>query len=273
MRTEHLKLSRQEILNAHSEWYSGLQANLRQLERRVSTKIQLIRENQEYTMDDDESLANMFFMHLDEYVSRAREVGPLGVGGTEPDVSLPPMQDALIDTIPRLWNDASMAYIHGHFRGCIFLSATMLEGALRLKIKDKRLERELKKRFEKPMLGNLIRFLKDDNRRLVTSKVIELSNVVNDLRVQHIHLLVEEEPQDLLSISPRDEFVPLAEFRGSPPIRIKRGYISGDGVDLKKGTAGILYKYKKDAKESIEKSREILRSLYPQDDSSKRFCP
>ncbi len=267
MKTLTRKLSKQEILNAHLEWYSGLEASLRQLEEKASTKMRLISENKEYTMDDDERLVKMFFAHLAEYVSRAGEVGPLGVGGIEPDVSLPPIQDALIDTIPRLWNDASMAYIHGNFRGCIFLSATMLEGALKLKIKDKGIEGELKKRFKKAMLGKLIDFLEHDKRALVPSEVIELSKAVNDLRVKHIHLLVEEEPQDLFSISPRDEFVPLAEFRGSPPIQIKGGYISGDGVnliiDLEKGTAGILYKYKKDAKESIEKSREILRRLYP----------
>jgi hypothetical protein len=261
------KMSRQKILNAHLEWYSSLEASLKQLEERVSTKIRLISENKQYTMDDDERLVKMFFMHLDEYVSRIGEVGPLGVSGIEPDLDLPPIQDALVNTIPQLWNDASMAYVYGNFRGCIFLSATMVEGALKIKIKDKGMEGELKKRYKKPMLGNLIDFLEDDKVAIVPNEVIDFSKAVNDLRVKHIHLLVEEEPQDLISISPRDQFVPLGEFRGSPPIQIKEGYISGDGVnlifDLKKGTAGILYKYKKDAKESVQKSREILRRLFP----------
>ena len=267
MKTESRKLSRKETSNIHLEWYSSLEASLRRLSDKVSAKMQMIRENKKYTMGYDERLANMFFMHLDEYVSRAREVGPLGVGGIEPDISLSPTQNAIAEAILHLWNDASMAYIHGNFRGCIFLSATMTEGALKLKIRDNGLEEDLKKRFKKPMLGNLIDFLEHDKRLLVPNEVIESTKVVNGLRVKHIHLLVEEELQDLFSITPRDEFVPLDKFRGSPPIQIKDGYVSGDGVtfiiDFEKGTQGILYKYKKDAKESIDKSREILRRLYP----------
>lgn len=234
MKTESRKLSSKEISNIHLEWYSSLEVSLRQLSDKVSAKMQMIRENKEYTMGDDERLLRMFIAHLDEYVSRAGEVGPFGVGGIEPDISLPPIRDALIDTIRQLWNDASMAYIHGNFRGCIFLSATMLEGVLKLTIKDKGMEEELKQRFpkKKVMLGDFINFLEQNNKALVPKEVIKLSKAVNDLRVAHIHLLVEEEPQDFVSISPRDEFVPLAEFKGSPPIQIKDGYVSGDGVTL-----------------------------------------
>ncbi|MCK4580607.1 MAG: hypothetical protein KAU10_04590, partial [Dehalococcoidia bacterium] len=78
MKTESRKLSSKEISNIHLEWYSSLEVSLRQLSDKVSAKMQMIRENKEYTMDYDERLSNMFFMHLDEYVSRAREVGPLG---------------------------------------------------------------------------------------------------------------------------------------------------------------------------------------------------
>jgi hypothetical protein len=268
MKTKDGKLSRRETSNIHLEWYSKLEASLRQLRDKVSAKVQRIRENNEYTMDYDERLAKMFFMHLDEYVSRVKEVGNLGVGGVEPDISLPDMKDALTEAVSCLWSDASMAYIYGNFRGCIFLSATMLEGALKLKIRDKEVEGELKKRYKKPMLGNLIYFLEHDKKELVPNEVIELAKVINTLRVKHIHLLVEEEPQDLFNITQGDEFIPLDEFRGRPPIEIKEGYISGDGVtlkiDLEKGVAGILYKHKRDARESLDKSREILRRLYPQ---------
>jgi hypothetical protein len=267
MKTKCGKLTTKEISNAQLEWYSSLKMRLKELGDKVSAKMQRIRENKEYTMDYEERLAKMFFMHLDEYVSRAMEVGNLGVGGAEPDIGLPGMKDALTQTISRLWNDASMAYIHGNFRGCIFLSATMLEGALKLKIRHTGLEVELKNRFKRPMLGNLIDFLEHYKSAPVPTEVIELAKRVNALRVEHVHLLVEEEPEDLYSATQRDEFVPLDEFRGKPPVEIKEGYITGDGVtlriDLEKGVAGILYKHKKDARECLDKSREILRQLYP----------
>ena len=198
MKTKGRKLTVKELSNAHLEWYSGLEVRLNELRNKVSAKIQRIRENKEYTMDYEERFANMFFMHLDEYVSRAMEVGNLGVGGVEPDISLPRMGDSLTQAISRLWNDASMAYIHGNFRACIFLSATMLEGALKLKIRHTGLEVELKKRFKRPMLGNLIEFLEleHDKRVSLPTETIELVKRVNALRVEHIHLLVEEDPED-----------------------------------------------------------------------------
>ena len=260
-------MTTKEISNAHLEWYSSLKVRLKELENKVSTKMRRIRENKEYMIDYDERLAKMFFMHLDEYVSRAKEVGNLGVGGTEPDIGLPGLKDTLIQSISRLWNDASMAYIHGNFRGCIFLSATMLEGALTLKIRHTGIEVELKNKFKRPTLGNLIDFLEHNKNASMPTEMIELAKRVNSLRVEHVHLLVEEGPEDLNNITQRDEFIPLDEFRGKPPVEIKKGYITGDGVtlkiDLEKGVAGILYKHKKDARECLDKSREILRRLYP----------
>lgn len=162
-----------------------------------------------------------------------------------------------------------MAYVHGDFRGCIFQSATMLEGALKLKIKEKGLEQDLNgwlknKNRKNATLGNLIGFFKD--KQLLPDGTIKPAESVNHLRVEHIHLLIEEGPEESFQITKRDEFIPLNEFKGQPPIKIKDRWISGDGVDLlidfEKGTQGILYKYKKDAKECLDKSREILRKLY-----------
>lgn len=162
-----------------------------------------------------------------------------------------------------------MAYVHGDFRGCIFQSATMLEGVLKLKIKEEGLEQDLngwlKKR--KATLGNLTGFFKDE--RLLPDETIESAERVNHLRVEHIHLLVEQGPEECFQVTKRDEFIPLNEFKGNPPIEIKGGWISGDGVtflvDFEKATQGILYKYKKDAKECLDKSRKILRKLYPRE--------
>jgi len=246
---------------------------------KISAKIQRIKREEEYHMDDDEQLLKMFLMHLDEYIPRLKEVGGFGVGGIEPDLNLPGIENP-IDSVQKknkydleiaisnYWSSSAMAYVQGDFRGCIFQSATMLEGALKLKIGEKGLEQALNKwlKKRKATLGNLIGFVKDhkeDNKRLLPDEIIEPAKRVNHLRVEHIHLLIEEGPEEAFQITKRDEFIPLNEFKGNPPIEIKDGWISGDGVtflvDFEKGTQGILYKYKKDAKECLDKSREILR--------------
>lgn len=228
-------------------------------------------------MDSDERLLKMFLMHLDEYIQRLKEAGDFGVGGIEPDLNLPDIENP-IDSVQKneydleraisnYWSNSAMAYVHGDFRGCIFQSATMLEGALKLKIKEEGLEQDLNGSLKKKKatLGSLIGFFKC--KELLPDETIELAERVNRLRVEHIHLLIEEGPEEVFQITKRDEFIPLNEFKGNPPIEIKDGWINGDGVtfliDFEKATQGILYKYKKDAKECLDKSREILRKLYP----------
>lgn len=266
------KLSNQEILNSHLGWYSDLERKLRKMVDKISAKIQRIEREEEYHMDDDEQLLKMFLMHLDEYIQRLKEVGDFGVGGIEPDLNLPDIGGPLEKAIRDFWSNSAMAYVHGDFRGCIFQSATMFEGALKLKIKEKGLEQDLNgwlknKNRKNATLGNLIRFFKSKGKGLLPGETMKPAKRVNHLRVEHIHLLIEEGPEEAFQITKRDEFIPLNEFKGNPPIEIKDGWISGVGVtflvDFEKGTQGILYKYKKDAKECLDKSREILRKLYP----------
>ena len=65
--------------------------------------------------------------------------------------------------------------------------------------------------------------------------------------------------------SERDEFVPLKDFVGQPPVRVHNGWISGDGVTAAwipgKGL-GVLYRYKMDARRCLDSSRQALRLLY-----------
>lgn len=280
MTTVPRKLNKQEILNSHLEWYFDLERKLRKMVDKISVKMQRIKRGEKYHMDSDERLLKMFLMHLDEYIQRLKEAGDFGVGGIEPDLNLPDIENP-IDSVQKknkydleraisnYWSNSAMAYVHGDFRGCIFQSATMLEGALKLKIKEEGLEQDLngwlKKR--KATLGNLIGFFK--YKGLLPYETTQSAKRVNSLRVEHIHLLIEEGPEEVFQITKRDEFIPLNEFKGNPPIEIKHRRISGDGVtflvDLEKGTQGILYKYKKDAKECLDKSREILRKLYPRE--------
>ena len=117
-------------------------------------------------------------------------------------------------------------------------------------------------------LGRIIRFCKEKKVILSTDNgSLKFARRVNALRVEHIHLLLEQEmPEDVFKITKRDEFVSLDEFKGEPPVKISNGWISGDGVtfvvDFLAKKRGILYKYKVDAKRCLNHSRQILKLLY-----------
>lgn len=225
-------------------------------------------------------LKKMFEMHLDEYVSRLEEVGGFGVGGIEPEVSLPSPtmirtkqekeQFELSHAVYRFWENATLSYIYGNFRACIFQLGTMLEAALKFEISRRRLKKSLKEylRGKYATLGRLIGFCKET--KVILSKEngsLKLAGRVNELRVEHIHLLLEQEmPEDIFKITKRDEFISLDEFKGEPPVEISNGWISGDGVtfvvDFLAKKRGILYKYKTDAKRCLNYARQILKLLY-----------
>lgn len=226
------------------------------------------------------TLRNMLELHLDEYVSRVIEVGGFGVGGVELEVTIPSPriirgkiekeQSALIVTINALWQNAAMSYVYGNFRACIFQIGSMLEGILKYEI----LRRELKKSLEDylkkqfPTLGNLIYFCKYKN--IILSKEnnsLEFAEKINKIRNDHVHLILERErPNEIFETTSRDEFIFLDKFIGEPPVKIKNGWVSGDGVtvvfDFKVNKTGILYKYKKDAKKCLNYVRQILKTIY-----------
>ena len=228
-------------------------------------------------------LRKMFEMHLDEYVSRLEEVGGFGVGGIEPEVSLPSPtiirtkqekeQFELSQAVYRFWENATLSYIYGNFRACIFQLGTMLEATLKFEISRRGLKKSLKDylKGKNATLGRMIGFC--DKKNVILSKEngsLKLAGQVNKLRVDHIHLLLEQEmSEDVFKITKRDEFISLDEFRGEPPVKISNGWISGDGatfiMDFLAKKRGILYKYKADAKRCLNYAQQILNFLYKDD--------
>jgi len=225
-------------------------------------------------------LMKMFEIHLDEYVSRLIEVGGFGVGGITLEVSLPfPTKihekqeqelNALCEAIQILWQNSALSYIYGNFRACIFQLGSMLEGTLKLEILRGGLKKSLDEYLgrRKPTLGNLIGFCKKNNVILSReNNSLDFAERINNLRVEHIHLILEQErPDEVSKVTPRDELVSLEEFKGKPPVKIKNGWISGDGVtvifDFVAKKAFILYKYKKDAKKCLNYAKQILKIIY-----------
>lgn len=238
-------------------------------------------------------LKEVLEMHLDEFAYRLEEIGGFGVGGVELDVTVPyphaarstseRKQQALALAVRMLWERATMTYVFGEFRGAIFLLASIVEAVLRLEVSRRGLEGSLedycakkKSKFpilgalqkskRKPTLGPLIRFCEKTG--ILSKQASKLARKVNRLRIEHIHLIIETEmPEEASQITSRDEFVPLSQFKGKPPVEIKEGWISGDGVafvmDFKKGQTGILYKYKADAKKCLNSTKQFLKLMYP----------
>ena len=238
-------------------------------------------------------LREVLEMHLDEFAHRLDEVGGFGVGGVELEASilyphaarssLERKQQALALAVRMLWERATMTYVFGEFRGSIFLLASIVEAVLRLEVSRRGLESSLKdycvkkkskfpmlgalkKSKRKPTLGLLIRFC--EKMGILPKQASQLAKKVNRLRIEHIHLIIETEmPEEASEITSRDEFVPLRQFKGKPPVEIKGGWISGDGVtfvmDFKKGQAGILYKYKADAEKCLNITKQFLKLMYP----------
>lgn len=246
---------------------------------RIEQKIELRKQGEDAVQDLDERLLSVFLLHIDEQKVRLEEIGGFGVGGTEPDVTFPSNDDTHIDTwekekkmklrrsVRNYWSDASMTYVRGNFRGCIFQSATMLEGGLKLKVYEEGMGEDLEDSLEDsdPTLGNLIDFFEKETDVLADGDLLEWVHRVNNLRINHIHLLREEDPEEALGSTDRDEFVTLDEFEGDPPVEIKDGWITGDGVNFRVSAEqgpGIVYKYKKDAKEALEASRNTLREIF-----------
>lgn len=118
-----------------------------------------MRENEDKQIKDH--LIRVFEYHIEDYSKRAKEIGGLGVGGTEIEDYGKRIEEAaskweietrddwdeikkrellgslegmaLEHSIDRLWNEATPSYIYGHFRSCIVLLASLLEALLKLK--------------------------------------------------------------------------------------------------------------------------------------------
>lgn len=103
------------------------------------------------TLDDlKERIRGISEYHREEYARRLDEIGGPGVGGTELKYSPFPRtfvadtlekekqkQLALMDSISKLWEEATWSYVYGHFRACIVLLAIMIERALKLELEKK----------------------------------------------------------------------------------------------------------------------------------------
>lgn len=215
-------------------------------------------------------LLGMDEYHLEERAERLEEIGGPGVGGlelrycphfitraeTEKDMTLMALQDSISD----LWNEATMCYIDGRFRACVVLVAALLETALKFE-----LERRCIDYPEQLTLGPCIGLCKKHGilPKTEDDPVTEAALKVNRFRNDVVHANIQRRrPASLLGQKGPEHEVKRVR---DPSKYIKGGAITGNGETISLGPGGlsIVYWYKTAAKNALELTGQVFKSLYP----------
>ena len=216
--------------------------------------------------------------HREEYAKRLDEIGGPGVGGTELEYS--PFQGVfmadtpekekqlvLMESISKLWEEATWSYVYGNFRGCIVLLAIMIERVLKLELEKKEISAKGKK------LGYCINLCKsneifpnEDN-----NNIVKAAKFINEIRNDVVHANIElNRPKSLLYHTGSEHEV--EEIKDlSKNIKVAEDgslFLTGDGEHISfnfvgKPSAKHIYPYKKAAKDAIKEAEKILKCLYP----------
>ncbi|MCK4794695.1 MAG: hypothetical protein KAV87_63790 [Desulfobacteraceae bacterium] len=275
---EKRNISEEALFKFWREWYQKLIYRIENENIILKDKLKIlkIKKKPNELLSTRDGLISSFFSHLDERTNLLEEIGGRGVGGMQIGVSIPPpmpscvSQAALHFSIRKLWENAMSSYIYSNFRACIFQLGSLLEATLLYEITRKKILKSLdkyitlpngKKRL--PTLGVLINFCKKEG--ILSIENMHFAKEINQLRIEHIHLVLEKErPEDIFKVTERDELIYMDNFKGNPPVEIKNGWISADGVTIifDANGPGIIYKYKVDAKKCYEKMKKLLNILY-----------
>lgn len=272
----------EELLKFWRIWYQKLIDRIENEKKILEDKLKILKrqERPSELLSTRDGLIFSSFSHLDERTNLLEEIGGRGVGGLQlGDLPLPPTSKIiyeeskltseiiLYDSIHKLWQNAMKSYINGNFRASIFRLGSLLEAILSYEISRKKLQKSLNKYRKKrpPTLGVLIGFCENEGILSKENNSPALAKEINKLRIEHIHLLLEKEkPEDILKVTERDELIYLDNFKGNPPVEIKNGWISGNGVTVRMDSygTGMIYKHKADAKKCYKKIIKILNLLY-----------
>lgn len=279
---EKRKIPEDELLKFWREWYQKLIDRMENEIKILKNKLKILKreERPDELLSTKDGLMFSSFSHLDDRMNRLKEIGGRGVGVLQLGVSLHPLPStiiyeeskltseiALYDSIRKLWENAMSSYIYGNFRASIFQLGSLLEATLSYEISRKKLQKSFNKYRKRsyPTLGILIGFCEKEEILSKENNSLALAKEVKKLRNEHIHLVLEKErPEDIFKVTERDEFIYLDNFKGNPPAEIKNGWVRANGVTvvIDAHGAGILYKYKADAKRCYENIRKILNFLY-----------
>ena len=214
-------------------------------------------------------LRKMHEYHLEEYAERLEEVGGPGVGGTELRYSPHFITQAetkeemaliaLQSSDNTLWGEATWCYVYGQFRACIVLCAILVERTLQLELKRRAIT------FGKGRtLGPCIEHCCAEG--ILSDEVAQWARLVNERRNDVIHAKIEmERPEGLLSYAGPEHETKIIEDPSQ--IVTPNGWLSGDGevisiVPRRRPKYQRVFPYKFSAKETLNATLEILKSLY-----------
>lgn len=226
------------------------------------------------TLDDSkERIRWINEYHREEYARRLDEIDGPCVGGTELEYSPFPetfvadtlekeKQLALMDSISKLWEEATCSYVYGHFRACIVLLTIMIERALKLELEKKKISAKGKQ------LGSCINLCKSTGifPNNENNHIVKAARFINRTRNDVVHANIElNRARSLLSHTGAEhEIVPMKDM----PDEIRKCVVTKNGKRTylspeEEPKAAIIYEYKKAAGETIRKSEKVLKYLYP----------
>ena len=168
----------------------------------------------------------------------------------------------LMQSVSRLWGEATWSYVYGNFRGCIVLLAMMVERLLKT---------ELERRGEKTgTLGHCIKLCRDVG-ILPASEDDETTRAIlfiNELRNDVVHARIElNQSRAIKYRSGSDhEEEEITDFSRNF-VETEDGLaITGDGEELAISFTGEpsvkrIYQYKRAARDAIDASRKIVEYI------------
>ncbi len=249
------------------KWHYALKQMMSSHLERVNHKIELIKEDKcsctNQTNSDEDKFVDDFFYNLSDYMERLNEIKnydciDLNKLARITDKVIETDDAVIIESLKKAieihYDEAKFAYIYANFRGCVFHSATMLEAGMKLYIREAKLSNEFNK-FLKGKFGTLGKYIEFFKSKSFFEDSIGLAEDVNNLRVDHIHIRIEEKPETYHDLTDRDEYVVI------DPNDIKFTRNSLFMIDWEKKEQVIIFKYKKDAKKCFEKSMEMLKKI------------
>ena len=229
--------------------------------------------------DLKERIRKMTELHIEEYAKRLDEIGGPDVGGTELKYSPFPdkgfmadtpekeKQLALMDSIHKLWEEATWSYVYGRYRSCILSLAIMIERVLKFELEKRGVNtigKQLSSCITYCQCKGVLPNKNDDD---IVEAAIFIKNKRNDIAHANIEL---KRAKSLLShTGPEHEKEKIVDI--SKHIRRDENgnnWLVGDGetisFDLRGRSAEYVREYKKAASDTKKAAEKVLKYLYPE---------
>lgn len=264
------EMAKEERRRFLKRWYTDLRDRMTTYLASIKERMKNLEEKEVREPSSEERLLYYSLLHMSEFTQRIQEIDGMDLGVRLPSpeeiTSLKTEREyALANAIQRHWSKAVLAYAWGTFSECVIHAAGMVKGGLVLAIYRDNMEETFERLQEgSPSLEQILSFC--ENEGFLQSEMIKRGRRVSHFINEHLQSLLETDPEAILETSKGDEFIPLTEFQGHPPIHIDESGIRGENtnfiVDGREGKPGFLYKYKMDAKKCINTAKDLIQELF-----------